>query len=86
MIAWYADIPDRHPYRVKCTKCCIDTVISSDDGHIVARSMWRKEINIPRKIVHQVGFIYKDIQQVDISLITIACGGRHVIELFAEAV
>jgi len=36
--------------------------------------------------VNQVGFIYKDIQQVDISLIAIACGGRYVIELCAEAV
>jgi hypothetical protein len=39
--------------------CCTDTVISPDDGHIVARNMKRKEINILRKIVHEVGFIYK---------------------------
>jgi len=30
-----------------------------DDGHIVARNMYRKEIYILRKTVHQVGFIYK---------------------------
>ena len=36
-----------------------DTVISPDDGHIVARNMHRKEINILRKIVHNVGYIYK---------------------------
>jgi len=40
----------------------INTVVSPDDGHIVARNMQRKEINILRKIVHQVGFIYKIIQ------------------------
>jgi hypothetical protein len=40
------------------TKCRRDTVISPDDGHTVARNMQRKEINILRKIVHQVGFIY----------------------------
>ena len=40
----------------------IDTVISPDDGHIFARNMWRKEINILRKTVHQVGFIYKVTQ------------------------
>jgi len=51
-------IPDSHPHRVTNIKCCIDTVISPDDGHIVARDMKRKEINIPRKVVHQVGFIY----------------------------
>jgi len=43
-------------------KCHINTVISANDGHIVARNMWRKEMNILRKIVPQVGFIYKIIQ------------------------
>ena len=52
-------IPDSHPHRVTNTKCHIDTVVSPDDGHIVARNMQRKEINILRKIVQQVGFIYK---------------------------
>ena len=37
-------------------------VVSADDGHIVARNMQRKEINILRTIVHPVGFIYKIIQ------------------------
>jgi hypothetical protein len=32
----------------------INTVVFPDDGHIVARNMYRKEINILRKIVHQV--------------------------------
>jgi len=32
-------IPDSHPYRVTNTKCRIDTVISPDDGHIVAQNM-----------------------------------------------
>jgi hypothetical protein len=38
---------------------------TGNDGYIVARNMYRKEINIfvPRKIVHQVGFIYKIIQK-----------------------
>jgi len=45
----------------KYNKCRIDTVISPDDRHIVARNMYRKEINILRKIVHQVGFIYNII-------------------------
>ena len=56
-------IPDSYPYRVTNTKCRIDTVTSSDDdGHVVARNMYRKEINVLKKIVHQVGFIYKIIQ------------------------
>jgi len=50
------------PYRITNTKCRIDTVISPDDVHIIERNMRRKEINILRKIVHQVGFIYKIIQ------------------------
>jgi len=49
-------------HTVTNIKCRIDTVISPDDGHIVARNMYRKEINILRKIVHQVGFIYKIIR------------------------
>jgi hypothetical protein len=55
-------IPDSHPHRVTITKCHIDTLISPDDGHIVARNMYRKERNILRTIVHQVGFIYNIIQ------------------------
>jgi len=50
-----------HPHRVTNTKCSIYTVISPDDGHTVTRNMQRKEINILRKIVHQVGFFYKII-------------------------
>ena len=46
-------------------KCRVNAVISPDDGHIVARNMQRKEINILRKIVHQVGFIYKIIQDYE---------------------
>jgi len=52
-------MPDNHPHRVTNTKCRIDTIISPDDGHIAARNMYRKEINVLRKIVHQVGFVYK---------------------------
>jgi len=55
-------MPDSHSHRVTNTKCRIDTVISADDGHIVTPNMQRKEINILRNIVHQVGFIYKIIQ------------------------
>ena len=32
-------VPDSHPYRVTNTKCHIDTVVSPDDGHIVAQNM-----------------------------------------------
>ena len=32
-------LPTSHPYRVTNTKCRIDTVISPDDGHTVARNM-----------------------------------------------
>jgi len=52
-------IPDSHLYRVTNTRCRICTVFSPDDGHIVARNMYRKAINIYRKFVHQVGSIYK---------------------------
>jgi hypothetical protein len=32
-------ILDSHPYKVTNIKCHIDIVISSDNGHIVARNM-----------------------------------------------
>jgi hypothetical protein len=54
---------DSHPHRVTSAKYHIDAVISPDDGRIVAQNMYRKEINMLRKIVHQVGFIYKIIQE-----------------------
>jgi len=52
-------IPGSHLYRVTNTSCRIGTVFSPDDGHIVARNMQRKALNILRKIVHQVGSVYK---------------------------
>jgi hypothetical protein len=56
MTVWYAGFTRHtsHPHRVTNTKCHIDTVISPDDGPTVARNRYRKEINILRKIVHQV--------------------------------
>jgi len=40
MTVWYAEcIPDSHPYRITSTKCRINTVVSPDDGHIIARNM-----------------------------------------------
>jgi hypothetical protein len=40
MTVWYAVcIPDSHPYRITSTKCHTNTVVSPDDGHIVARNM-----------------------------------------------
>ena len=55
-------IPDSHLYRMTNTRCRIGTVFSPDDGHIVARNMSRKVINIFRKFVHQAGSFYKIIQ------------------------
>ena len=55
-------IPDSHAHSVTDTECRTDTVISPDDGRIVARNVYRKEMNMLRKIVRQVGFIYKNIQ------------------------
>jgi len=44
-----AFIPDSHPHRIISTKCRINTVVSPDDGHRVARNMYRKGVNILRK-------------------------------------
>jgi len=32
-------VPDSHPHRITSTKCRTNTVVSPDDGHIVARNM-----------------------------------------------
>jgi len=32
-------IPDSHPHRITSTKCLKNTVVSPDDGHIVAGNM-----------------------------------------------
>jgi len=38
LVALDGPLHTSHPYRVKSTKCCIDTFISPDDGYIVARN------------------------------------------------
>jgi hypothetical protein len=47
------------------TRCRIDAVISPDDGRIVARNMYRIEINIKEKLCTSLVFftrLYKDAQ------------------------
>ena len=51
-------IPDSLPHRITNTKCRINTVVSPDDGHIVARNMWRL-INILRINCAPSWLIYK---------------------------
>jgi hypothetical protein len=52
-------IPESHPYTVTNTRCRIGTVLSPDDGHIIAPKRVQKSNKRIRKIVHQVGSIYK---------------------------
>ena len=33
--------PDIHPNSITSSKCRVNTVVSTDDGRIVARNMWR---------------------------------------------
>ena len=54
-------IPDSHLYRVTNTRCRIGMAFYPNDGHIVARKVYRKAINILRKFVHQVGSVCKII-------------------------
>jgi hypothetical protein len=62
-------VADSHPHRITSIKCCTDTVVSPDDGHIVARNMYRNGINILRNIVHQFDFIYKIIDECTVNKI-----------------
>jgi hypothetical protein len=59
-------IPDGHPHRVTNTRCRIDTVISPDDGHIVARNMQRIEISIQEKLCTRLVFFYKSLGNVSL--------------------
>jgi len=53
--------PYSHLYRVTNTRRRIGTVFPPDDGHIVARNIQRRTINVLRKSVYQAGSIYKII-------------------------
>jgi hypothetical protein len=52
--------PNGHLYRVTYTRRRIDTINSPDDGHMAARNMQRKEINIHEKELCFKLVIYKD--------------------------
>jgi hypothetical protein len=46
MTVWYVGWNESHPYTITNTKCRIDTVISLDDAHMVARkNREQKEMN-----------------------------------------
>jgi hypothetical protein len=49
-----------HLYRVIYVRCRIDTINSSDEGHMAARNMYRIEINIHEKEFCVRLVIYKD--------------------------
>jgi hypothetical protein len=61
--------PDGHLYRVTYTRCRINTINSPDDGHMVARNMWKIEINIHEKgIMRQVVYLqrlYRDARSTE---------------------
>ena len=48
-------IPDGHLHTVTYPRYRIDTTESPDDEHLNARNLWRIEINIQKRIGHQVG-------------------------------
>jgi hypothetical protein len=52
--------PNGHLYTVTYTRCRIDTINSTDDGHVAARNMERTEINIHEKELCIKLVIYKD--------------------------
>jgi len=56
--------PNGHLYRVTYTRCRIDKINSPDDGHMVARNMYRIEINIHEKELCVKLVIYKDYTEM----------------------
>ena len=69
--------------RVTNTRCRIGAVFSPDDGHIVARNTYRNAVKILRKIVHQVGSVYKIIQGCTINKTLKACPSESGTEVGA---
>ena len=55
--------PDSHPHRITSMKCRINTVVSPDDGHIVARNMSRL-ISILRKNCPQSWLYLQDVRNI----------------------
>jgi len=51
LFRWPSGMQVGHLNRVIYTRWCIDTIDSPDDGHPVARNMWRSEINTLEKCV-----------------------------------
>ena len=49
---------------VTYTRCCSDTIISPDDGHMAALNMQRIEINIHQKEMCAKLIIYKDYTEM----------------------
>ena len=61
-------IPDSHLYRVTNTRCRIGIVFSPDDGHIAARNMYRKAIDIQEKLCTKLVLftrLYKDARSTE---------------------
>jgi hypothetical protein len=55
-------------YTETYTKCRIDTINYPDDGHVAARNMYRKEINIHEKELCVRLVIYKDYDELGLDL------------------
>ena len=47
-------MPDGRPHRVTYTRYRTDRVNSPDDGHMVARNVYRIEINVHKIFVRQI--------------------------------
>jgi len=76
----YSTLHTSHPHRITSAKCHTNTVVSLDDGHIVVRNMYRKEVDMLRKILHQVGLIYKNIRFLEFS----TCIRENISSLISE--
>jgi hypothetical protein len=82
MAVWYAGcyapcIPDGHPHRVTNNRCT-DTVISPADEHIVARNMYRREINTQRRICEPGCFYLQNSEYLKIF------GVMHLMALYRQ--
>jgi hypothetical protein len=70
-------IPDSHPHRITSTKCRISTVVSPDDGHIVAWNMQRL-INVLRINIRRINCAPSWLYLQDCKFIYSSHSLRHV--------
>jgi hypothetical protein len=90
MTAWCGGVHtctlNGHLYRVAYTRCRINTINSSDDGHMAARNMYKIEINIYKKEmfchVSYLQGLYREAWSTEHKILIMNVGNEKCIDYF----